>query len=162
MKEEPEVKTIFRSPFVKTEGEEGTEWKFVADLPDGSELRACIHPAALFASLEKHCGEDSLMVCGCSDAGCAGFLHESFEWGDGWIEWRVKMIGRTVFLRFDRKAYESGAMRMLRGIHDSRQGWEFCFCWYPSFEEFKRAVERFLAANPRFREMWDQEGGRVE
>lgn len=161
MQEESEVKTIFRSPFVKTEGEEGTEWEFVADLPDGSELRACIHPAALFESLEKSRGEDELLVCTCSIAGCAGFWHESFEWGDGWIEWRVKMTGRTVIWRFDQNAYESGAMRMLRDIHDSRQGWEFCFFWYPSFEEFAQAVDRFLAENPRFREMWEKGGGRA-
>jgi hypothetical protein len=159
MKEEAEVKTISRSPFMKTESDEGPVWEFVANLPDGSELEACIHPAALFASLEKGSGEDSLLVCGCSDAGCAGFWHESFEWGDGWIEWRVKMTGRTVIWRFDRDAYESGAIRMLREIHDSRQGWEFCFYWYPSFEEFEQAVERFLASNPRFQEMWEKSGG---
>ena len=157
MKEKRDMAIIRKSPFVKTEGEEGPEWEFVADLPDGGELGACIHPAALFESLSRENGEACLLVCGCSDAGCAGFRSESFEWSDGWIEWRVNWHGERLVWRFDREAYEGGAIRMLRDIHDSQKGWNFCFWWYPSFEAFEQSVEQFLAKNPPFQVAWEKE-----
>lgn len=157
MKEQRDMGIICKSPFAKTEGEEGPEWEFVAELPDGGELRACIHPAALLASLSGERGDDELLVCGCSDAGCAGFRSESFEWSDSWIEWRVNWLGKRLVWRFDREVYECGAIRMLRDIHDSRKGWDFCFWWYPSFEDFEREVGGSLAESPRFRKMWEEE-----
>ena len=164
---EPQEKTesiplIRQSPFVKDREEDVVAWSFTAPLPVGGEVSAYIHPAALFESLAKDCGDDDyLLVCGCSDAGCAHFWHEEFEKTAEWIEWRVTYYDLKCVWHYDRAVYEEGAIRMLRDIHDTREGWHFCLMWYDSFEDFKAAVEKFLSDNPRFRALWDATGAKA-
>lgn len=146
------------SPFVKERDEEDVSWSFEAAGPGGEKITACVHPAAVFQSLMAPRGNDELLVCGCSDGGCAGFFDESFEATDRWIEWRVRYYDLKCVWRFDRITYETGAIRMLRDIHDTREGWMFCTFWYDSFDAFESAVADFLAANPRFLPLWDAAG----
>ena len=146
---------IRQSPFVKeTDG----NWSFVATLPDGHPIAVCIHPCALFQSLTQARGNEELAVCGCSSGGCAGFFHEEFESTREWIEWRMTYRGLKCVWRFDRATYGAGAIAMLRDIHDSRKGWNFCFQWYDSFEKIEASVATFLAANPRFKPLWSAAG----
>jgi hypothetical protein len=154
----PEI--LHFSPFVKKRDDTGVSWSFEAEGPGGEKIVACVHPGALFQSLVATRGDEELLVCGCSVGGCAGFFDESFEATDRWIEWRTRYYDLKCVWRFDRTIYETEAIRMLRDIHDTREGWNFCYLWYDSLDAFEAAVADFLAANPRFRPLWDAAGQR--
>ena len=155
-------KIIMESPFAKEVSADDVSWSFaVKDPASGKIVSASLHPLALFDSLGKESGdEDDLLVCGCSDAGCAGFTDEKFDTSDLYVHWSLKEYGKPYSWYFDRRIYEMGAVKMLREIYETKKGWDFNALYYSSYEDFRADVDEFLAAKPRFRAMWDEIGGR--
>ena len=45
---------------------------------------------------------------------------------------------------------------MLHDVYFTKEGWCFVCNEYNSYDDFKSAVDEFLAAKPRFKAMWDE------
>lgn len=152
------IQLIKKSPFVKhPDAEDEYFWSIeLKDPVTGKLVAASIHPDALMDSLGEESGETDLLVCGCSDAGCAGFANERFESTDRFVHWRLTEYRRPYSWYFDRAEYEAGAVEMLHEIYVSRRGWRFNALYYDSYDDFKSAVEKFLAAKPYFRTIWNK------
>ncbi len=149
---------ISQSPFFKeVDPQHCVGWAFqVKDPASGKMVDASISPYALLSSLGEERGEEELLVCGCSVAGCAGFFNEIFETTEQYIHWSLTEYGRPYSWYFDRAEYEIGAVRMLHDIYVSQVGWDFNALEYSSYERFKDAIDSFLAAKPYFKAIWDE------
>ncbi len=151
-----QIQLIRKSPFVMETDDDDTSWYFeVDDARPGKTVSACIDARALLESLGEPRGEAPLLTCGCGVAECARIYDERFECGDGYVHWSLTYEGRPYSFFFDRDAYETGALRMLSEVYRTKTGWEFCFGCFFSYEQFKSAVDGFLAAKPSFRKLWD-------
>lgn len=147
---------IKKSPFVKETYDGEVVWEFtVDDVRTGKTVDACIDARALLESLGEPCGEAPLLTCGCGVAECARIYDERFECGDGYVHWSMSYEGRPYSFFFDRDAYETGALRMLAEVYRTKTGWEFCYGCFDTYEDFKSAVDDFLAAKPSFKKVWD-------
>jgi hypothetical protein len=151
-------KVLVESPFVKEpDDENGFWWSFeVSDPETGNSFGASISPYALLHSLGEEHGEIDLLVCGCSDAGCAGLAHEKFECTDRFVHWSLTEHRRPLSWYFERSVYENGAIGMLHEIYVSRMGWQFNALEFNSYEDFKTNVDRFLEEKPQFKTIWDE------
>lgn len=152
------IQVIKKSPFVKSpDPEDEFFWSIeVTDPASGKLVEASIHPDALMDSLGEECGEADLLVCGCSNAGCAGFANERFESSDRCVHWSLTEYRQPYSWYFDRTEYEASAIEMLHEIYVSRRGWRFNALCYDSYDAFKSAVDKFLAAKPHFKAIWDE------
>lgn len=154
------IQLILESPFVKEEGDEdGIDWAFkVIDHETGKLFNSSISPYALFHSLGETSGEIDLLVCSCSEAGCAGLFNEEFECTDKYVHWSLTEYGQPYSWYFDRIAYETGAIKMLHDIYVSQKGWSFNAFEYDSYDDFKSAVDIFLTDKPYFKAIWKELG----
>lgn len=152
-----EAQIIEKSPFVKDiDSTEGFFWSLEAKDPATNQtVAASISPYALLNSLGEDRGEEELFTCGCGVAECARICHERFVRTEAYIRWSFVGSGTAYARSFDRIAYEVGAIEMLHDIYVTRVGWRFNAMEYDSYEDFKVDVDRFLAAKPRFKAMWD-------
>ncbi len=151
------IQLIKKSPFVKNVYDGKEAWEFtIDDMQTGTTVSACIDARALLDSLGEQCGEAPLLTCGCGVAECADIYKEHFECGDEYVHWSLLYEGRPYSFFFDRSVYEAEALRMLSEVYRTKVGWEFCFDCFCSYEDFKEAVDAFLAAKPSFRELWNR------
>lgn len=153
-----DIQLIANSPFVKEPDDgSGIVWAFqVKDSASELLFDACISPYALLDSLGEERGSVDLMVCGCSDAGCAGLAHEQFETTERYVHWSLTEYRKPFSWYFDRAEYEKGAIGMLHDIYVTQSGWRFNAIEYDSYEQFKTAVDEFLSTKPRFKTIWDE------
>ncbi|MBP5509944.1 MAG: hypothetical protein J6Z49_03425 [Kiritimatiellae bacterium] len=148
------IQLISQSPFVKDADENG--WSFeVTDPETGNRFNSSISPWALLHSLGEERIEIELLVCGCSDAGCAGLDNEIFECSEKCVHWSFTEYGHPYSWFFDRTVYETGAMQMLHEIYVTQKGWDFNALEYESYDAFKNAIDDFLVAKPVFKRIWD-------
>ncbi len=149
-------KIISKSPFVKEDDEDyGYGWWFRAvDPVSGQLIKSAIWPGGLLRSLVEERGADELLTCTCGVPGCAGFSHETFERTAKYVRWSFTFGDNVHTLYFDRSVYVRGAITMLQDVYSTKEGWQFVFGEYNSYEDFKAAVDEFLAANPHFKTIW--------
>ena len=148
---------IIESPFVKEDDDEGFLWSFrVVEPTTNQQIDTSISPYALLNSLGEERGEQELLTCGCGVAECARISHEKFECTEKYVHWSFVEMGAAHSLFFDRISYEMAAIEMLHDIYVTKVGWRFNAIEYNSYEDFKTAVDEFLAAKPHFKAMWDE------
>jgi hypothetical protein len=148
---------IIESPFVKEDDDEGFLWSFrVVEPTTNQQIDTSISPYALLNSLGEERGEQELLTCGCGVAECARISHEKFECTEKYVHWSFVEMGTAHSLFFDRISYEMAAIEMLHDIYVTKVGWRFNAIEYNSYEDFKTAVDEFLAAKPHFKAMWDE------
>ena len=155
----PELKIIGESPFVKEGDGDGVEWIFKAIDPVAYRvIFASISPGALMESLRGDHGIQDLLTCTCGIADCAGIRYERFERTEEYVRWSFNYRGAARTLYFDRTVYDVSAIEMLHEVYRTKVGWWFNSYEYQSYDDFKAAVDKFLAANPRFKAIWDEVG----
>lgn len=152
------IQIIEKSPFIKdTDSEEGFFWSIEVNDPASNRIvETSISPYALLNSLGEERGEQELFTCGCGVAECARIYHEKFECTEKYVHWSFVELGTAYSLFFDRIAYEVGAIEMLHDIYVTKAGWKFNAIEYYSYEDFKADVDKFLAAKPHFKAIWDE------
>jgi len=153
-----EMQIIAKAPFVKsTDAEDGFCWSIeVKDPATERTIATSISPYALMNSLGEERGEQELFTCGCGVAECARIYHEKFECTEKYIHWSFVELGAAYSLFFDRITYEMAAIEMLHDIYVTKEGWKFNAIEYYSYEDFKSAVDEFLAAKPYFKTVWNE------
>ena len=152
----PEVKIIGESPFVKVDNGEGVGWEFKAIDPIACRvIFASISPGELMKSLGEEHGMRELLTCGCGIADCAGIRYERFERTEDYVRWSFNYRGDARTLYFDRAMYERSAVEMLHEVYRTKVCWSFNGYEYHCYEDFKAAVDEFLAAKPQFKAIWD-------
>ena len=153
-----EMQIIAKAPFVKsTDAEDGFFWSIeVKDPATERTIATSISPYALMNSLGEERGEQELFTCGCGVAECARIYHEKFECTEKYIHWSFVELGTAYSLFFDRITYEMAAIEMLHDIYVTKEGWKFNAIEYYSYEDFKSAVDEFLAAKPYFKTVWNE------
>ena len=153
----PEVKIISKSPFVKESDGEGIFWSIkTVDPISNRKFDTAISPRALLKSLCENHGFEELLTCTCGIAECKGIRYERFERTDNYIRWSFNDNGKTYTLYFDRSTYETGAIEMLHDVYFTKEGWYFVYSEYDSYDDFKSAVDKFLATKPHFKSIWDE------
>ena len=152
------MQIIEKSPFVKsTDSEDGVFWSIeVKDTATNRTVATSISPYALLASLGEERGDQELFTCDCGVAECARIYHEKFECTEKYVHWSFveQRIAHSLF--FDRITYEMAAIEMLHDIYVTKEGWKFNAIEYDSYEDFKSAVDEFLAVKPHFKAIWDE------
>ena len=136
--------------------DEGIFWSFkTVDPISNRKIDTSLSPRALLKSLGENHGAEELLTCTCGIAECKGIRYERFERTEDYIRWSFNDNSKSCTLYFDRVAYEIGAIDMLHDVYFTKEGWQFVSDEYNSYEDFKAAVDEFLAANPHFRTIWD-------
>lgn len=153
-----EMQIIEKSPFVKSaDSEDGVFWSIeVKDPATNRTVATSISPYALLNSLGEERGEQELFTCDCGVAECARIYHEKFECTEKYVHWSFVERGTAYSLYFDRITHEMAAIEMLHDIYVTKEGWKFNAIEYYSYEDFKSAVDEFLAAKPHFKAIWDE------
>ena len=135
-----DIPLITDNPFVKDE--EG-EYAFRFTIPNSNATIECnINIRCAIESLLADNYQGEMMVCGCGDAGCAGFRNERCRRTGNEICWSFAYYNCHVELHFERQAYEQNIIEMLDEMITSRKGWnpfEYIEV-YKSFDEFHSAV----------------------
>lgn len=149
---------IKKSPFVKSiDAEDGCVWSIeVNDPVTNRTVSTSISPYALLNSLGEERGEQDLFTCDCGVPECARIYHTKFFCTEQYVHWSFEELGTAYSLFFDRIAYERAAIEMLHNIYDTKEGWKFNAAEYWSYEDFKSAVDEFLAAKPYFKTIWNE------
>jgi len=95
-------------------------------------------------------GECDIVVCGCGDAGCAGFFNERFRKTEEHVVWEMQYGDVDYEIVFERAEYERDALRVLHHMVKNNVGWNaFDFTLYRDIEEFRAAVKQAESAMKR-------------
>lgn len=113
----------------------------------------------LMASL-KGDTERPIMTCSCSFPQCAGFYAQESTLCERHIDWYLRYIGHDFDLSFDRNAYETEVLALLRQFRFppwNEEDWDLGTVQdeYGGYDDFVQTMDALLAANPRLAEKWN-------
>lgn len=112
----------------------------------------------LMASLRADT-DQPVMTCSCTVPECAGFYDQESTLFERHIDWHLRYSGQDLDLFFDRNAYETEALALLRQFRNSPwkederelgtvQG------EYEDYDGFVQTMDALLAAQPTLAEKW--------
>ncbi len=104
--------------------------------------------------------EKPIMTCSCTVPECAGFHDPESTLFERHVDWKIRYGGKELELLFDRNAYETEALALLRLFRHppwKKEDWE----WgtvpdeYGDYDDFVQTMDALLAAQPRLAEKWN-------
>jgi len=132
------------------------------DPESGLEITGSLFIPSVIKSLLEAQGECDIAVCGCGDAGCAGFFGERFRKTADLVVWDINCNGEWYNLRFDRGVYERDAIAMLKDMVKRNIGWnEFAVEQFRDFAAFEAAVAKVVMANRERKRQAAREDGQL-
>lgn len=112
----------------------------------------------LIASLRGN-SQEPIMTCSCTVPECAGFYEQESWLLPDCVHWSLRYHGDDLDLFFDRNAYETAALSILRHFHD--HPWASCDFGtvpdeYANYEDFVRTLDELFDDCPHLAAIWKE------